>query len=224
MTVLYAFEFIYNKYTGKWKDTTPQTHHINITMKDKHNTQHTLSYISHHEARQTLGTWIAPEGNMKKQTKSLIDKSRQWAAQIRSRHVQRHDAWASLHTKIMKSIEYPLPATTLAQTKCNKIMSIILQAALPKLGICQHMNRDAVYIPTTIQGLGIRHPYSTQHTGNIQTLLEKLYTTTTEGLLFKETLQTLNLEIGTQSNPLNTTYSTFGHLATNNTWIKCLWS
>jgi hypothetical protein len=62
----------------------------------------------------------------------------------------------------MKSIEYPLLATTMTKNQLDIIMRPILMSGLPRAGICRNMARIAIFASTKYQGLGLRHPHITQ--------------------------------------------------------------
>lgn len=63
---------------------------------------------------------------------------------------------------IMKTMEYPLLATTISESELEGIMSILLQVGLSKSGICRNISRKAVYSSTKYFGFGIKHLYVTQ--------------------------------------------------------------
>jgi Reverse transcriptase (RNA-dependent DNA polymerase) len=114
------------------------------------------------EATKALGIYFAPDGNMKAQVEYLTNKARTWAEQIRCGFLRRQEAWYSLTTCIMKSIDYSLPATTMTFQETESIMKPILSTGLSKSGICQKISRNVVYSSTKYQGFGITHPFFTQ--------------------------------------------------------------
>ena len=56
---------------------------------------------------------------------------------------------------MMKTLEYPLMATILSKSQCDKIMAPILDAGLAALGINRRMTQAVVYGPKQYQGVGI---------------------------------------------------------------------
>ena len=60
----------------------------------------------------------------------------------------------------MRSLAYPLPALTLTERQCDKIMRPVLQTILPKMGINQKMARLYMYDPQKYQGLVIPNIYT----------------------------------------------------------------
>ena len=76
--------------------------------------------------------------------------------------MQRDAVWYSFTASIMKTIEYPLLATSMSRSQFQFIMAPILVSALPRAGICRYMNRDVVYGSIKYQDLGIPNPFVTQ--------------------------------------------------------------
>ena len=66
------------------------------------------------QAQEALGIQIRPDGNMKDEVKYLQQKAIKWADALRTRKIQPYEAWYCLNAMIMKTIEYPLMATTLS--------------------------------------------------------------------------------------------------------------
>jgi hypothetical protein len=78
------------------------------------------------EARRTLRVWLAPDGNNKEEVLLLKQQVNDWADRIRAGHLPRQLVWESMQTAITKSIQYPLPATTLTEVECQSIMAPLL--------------------------------------------------------------------------------------------------
>ena len=115
-----------------------------------------------HKATLSLGVQFAPDGSMKDQVIHLRKKAEQWADLLRVKKMQRDAVWYSLTASIMKTIEYPLLATSMSREQFQFIMAPILVTALPRAGICRYMNRDVIYSLPIHQGMGIPDPFVTQ--------------------------------------------------------------
>lgn len=74
---------------------------------------------------------------------------------MHSRHLSKYDARMALQTRIMKTIEYSLPALALMKGQCNYIMALILTGGLKGIGICRNLPRVVAYALLTTQGVGI---------------------------------------------------------------------
>jgi hypothetical protein len=115
-----------------------------------------------HEAQETLGVYIAMNGNQESQTQELWEKARAWAEKVRSGRFSPAKAWFSIQFCILKSLEYPLMATSLSKAQCNRIMKPIRAAGLPALGINRHLTLEVVHSPKRYQGVGITDLWTIQ--------------------------------------------------------------
>jgi hypothetical protein len=84
-----------------------------------------LERLSVSDARRTLGVKLAPDGNDQAQFQKLLDSAKTWQEQIRAGHLPRKLAWESMTTTILRTLHYPLPATTLTLIQCDAIMTPI---------------------------------------------------------------------------------------------------
>ena len=78
------------------------------------------------KATLSLGMKFAPSGSMDDQVQHLRKKAEAWADLLRVRKVERDAVWYSLTASILKTIEYPLLATTM-----SNLMSIYYGACSP---------------------------------------------------------------------------------------------
>ncbi len=101
-------------------------------------------------------------GNQTAQTQDLWDKAMLWAERVRSGRFSPAEAWFSLQYCVLKSLEYPLMATSLSKKQCDSIMKPIRAAALPVLGINHHLPLNVVHGPQQYQGLGIPDLWTVQ--------------------------------------------------------------
>ena len=87
------------------------------------------------------------DGNNVTQIDHMRRVADEWYEKVRVGHLTRFDAWTAFNTTIMKSLEYPLLALTLTDDECTKIMTPVLKAGWPNMGICRTMARSLVYAP-----------------------------------------------------------------------------
>ena len=83
------------------------------------------------EACEFLGAMTRPDGNQSNQFRFLLSKAKKWADAIRTKHISKHDGWYCLNNTILKTLEYPLMATTMTRKQCKALMTPILKAGLP---------------------------------------------------------------------------------------------
>ena len=91
-----------------------------------------IERLAVHEAQQTLRVRLAPDGNSTLEIEYLLGKAKEWGDRIRTGHLPRHLVWESLQTTILRTLQYPTPATTLSKAQCDQILSPLLRAGLPR--------------------------------------------------------------------------------------------
>ena len=96
----------------------------------------------------------------------------------------------------MKTIQYPLPALTLSQKECSKIVQPIKQVALPKTSISKSFLLDVLFGPMEEGGLGMDHLYTLQGAMHIEKFQCYLGTDTITGIFLQTSLEAAQLEIG----------------------------
>ena len=63
---------------------------------------------------ETLGVFIAADGNHREQLKIMKEQARNWADRIRTSFLSENESVQALHSTILKKLEYPLLAMTLS--------------------------------------------------------------------------------------------------------------
>jgi hypothetical protein len=141
-----------------WKNGEPVYKQIQDTggelrVRDLHGTLQALKNMQPWEAERTLGVRLAPDGNMDAQFAWMLQTARNWADKIRTGHLPRHLTWQAWKSTIQKTLEYPLPTTTLTEAQCNKLTSVLAQTTLPRIGIMKSFPRALVHAPQKLVGL-----------------------------------------------------------------------
>ena len=193
-----------------------------ITIPDLEGKEIPLEKISLSEARELLGVWIAPNQNQNKQFTVLLEKAKQWAHEVRGSSLEKEDVWRSLHTTILKSLQYPLPAAMLSKKQCNAIMSPLLLAGLPKMKIARTFPREVIHGPYSRGGFGIPDLYTTQNISKIEILLDQFDKQSITSSLLQLHLQYLTLEIGIGDDFLLKSFDVYGRIITPSI-ITSLW-
>ena len=91
-------------------------------MKDHEGRLEEIEALEVQEAKEMLGVHLAVDGNNDKQTEVMRDTAERWKSMIHTGFLDRKESWTALTTTIMKTMEYPLPALTLNEDECRKIM------------------------------------------------------------------------------------------------------
>lgn len=107
------------------------------------------------DATLALGIMFSIDGSMKDKIQHLKSQVREWCNVIRTQKLSRYENWYGLNRCILRTLHYPLRATTMSQDKITSIMAPLLQTMLPRSGICRNIYRDALYCKHKHQGFGL---------------------------------------------------------------------
>jgi len=173
-------------------------------------------------ARWSLGVRSAPDGNNEEQVEYLWGLAEDWREKIQMGHLSKHDAWMALTTRIMHTMEYPLPALTLTKAQCMYIMAPILTGGLNAIGLCKYLPRIVVYAPIKFQGLGLKFPYTTMGIDHMKMIMEEGQRNFHMGKKFWISLEALKVEVGVGGCILVQSFSRYGVLATDSL-VKHTW-
>jgi hypothetical protein len=208
---------------NKWRYARIEETPGNITIRDTHgNGRVELERLEVDDARETLGVFIAMDGNQKAQTQALYEKATKWADQVRTGQFSHAEAWFSLQFCVMKSLEYPLMATSLSKEQCARIMKPIRAAALPAMGINRHLTLAVVHGPQQYQGVGVPDLWTVQGILKLWLAIQHGDAKTITGHQLRASMELHTLEIGLPGHLLQQNYKIYGQLATSS-WLKHLW-
>jgi hypothetical protein len=223
----YGIDFKWNKQKHKWEYKKINELPGSLTLKDHSQTTIELTRLGVHEARETLGLWIAMDGNQISQADVIQKKIDSWADKIRTKQLTKTEAWISLRVGISKAIRYPLIATGLSKAQCKTLDKSLLQAALPALGFPKTFPHKIAQAPTTALGLGIPSLWNAQGIDHITAMLKHGDTPATNitGCLLCDKMSTLRLELGLPGHPFEHSYKTFQQCTTpiylHRSWAFC---
>ena len=216
----YLIDFIW---TGeKWRYATKIDIPGDISINNVDDSgRDTLRRFEANIAKETLGVFLAMDGNNKEETHHLRKKAVAFADCIRTGFLTREDATYALHRTIMKTLEYPIVATTMDKAQWDYIMAPLLAATLPRMGYVQSFPRDIVYSPEDLCGLGIFHPWHNQHLSQLKVVLQETALPSITGDLIRASFEQLRLEIGLPDRSDQWNWSVVKSIATD-CWLKDL--
>ena len=218
----YLIDWIWEK--GKWRYAQINDIPGNLTIRDTCGTRRViLQRYNPDIAKETLGVYLAMDGNNTEEIKNLRKKTQEFADQIRTGLVNKWDAWYAINSTIMKTLEYPMIATTITEKEWDFIMRPIRQSGLPKVEISRNFPKTVLYGPKMYQGLGILHPYYNQQLQHIEVCIHEGDRDTITGELIRASLEQLQVEIGLPGNLFDQDYEILQTLATE-CWLKSLWA
>ena len=183
----------------------------------------TLKRLEYNKATLALGIMFSIDGSMDDTVKHLKSKVIKWADSLNQSTLTKHDTCYSVNAGILRSLQYPLLATTMSQPQITSIMAPLFKAALPKMGICRNMTRDAIYCKQEHKGFGF--PSDLWDQQGILKLIEVLGRDheTDTSLLIQESLLLCQLESGLGPNFLQQPLSSKMDKIITQGFIKSLW-
>jgi hypothetical protein len=182
----------------------------------------TLSRLEPNEARETLGVYIAMDGNCKRQILALREKAVQYNSHITRGFLNPGEAWYALKSTIMKTLEYPMETISLTKRQWNHILAPILTANLPKAGISRTFTRDVIFGPSDELGLNLMHPYHHQFLRQLSVVLEEMQAETITKSLLVATAEQLLIETGLPGTLKDIPTSIVKHILPDSWWLQLL--
>ena len=217
----YLIDFVFKDNTWHYRSVADIPGDLHLHNKD--GSTDIIRRLEVTEARESLGIQTRYDGIQDDQKEYLRRKTVKWKDAIRSGHLQKDDAWYCLQSSIMKTVEYPLMATTLSKKDINYIMAPVLSGALGKTGVQRKMPHALVYGTLRSQGLDLHDPWVTQLIHHQQLILRHGTRPTITGQQLRTSAESLVLEIGSATPFWDLDYKIYGILATPNLWLGHTW-
>jgi hypothetical protein len=121
------------------------------------------------EARKKLGVKTEATGDNTAQFENMLEASHKWAAQIKASNLRQMDAWMALRSTIWKTLDYPLPCTTLTEKQCEQIMQPAMSAGLAKSHIFRSFPTSLLHAGSEELGAGLSHLFTVQGIARLST-------------------------------------------------------
>lgn len=145
-----------------------------------------------------------------------------FANKIQSSTLSDTEVKLAVTTRLMPALLYSLPATTLTEVECTKIMAPMKEKILPKMRVVRTISNSVLFGPLRYQGLGLLHLHTFQCTTHISMLMKFFGTATDIGIILNHSLEALNMETGLDGNPFQYNYKIFKECVALG-WFKHLW-
>ena len=104
----YFLDFKFSNDTWKYKTANELPGELHARNFD--DKIHPLARLDPSLARETLGIFLAMDGNQRAQTEHLKNKARIYAEQLRTGIISKRHAWYSYTAAFSKTLEYPMEA------------------------------------------------------------------------------------------------------------------
>ena len=174
------------------------------------------------ESEEALGIQSCPAGLQEAEVRYLQGKTALWVDHVRTKKIKKEEAWYCLNSTILKTLEYPLTATTLSRKEVDEIMRPLLRAFLNSIGIQKRLPRKLVYGTLKSRGLGIKDIYWLQLILHLHVLLRQQARDTPTSMLMTENEDLVQLYVGSETNFWELPFEQYGVLAPDG-WMKHTW-
>lgn len=193
-----------------------------LTVLDAQGIRQTLQRLAPDQSERTLGVRISPTGDRTKQFEYMLSQATSWADHIRSGGLPRPLVEQALRTTILKTLEYPLPVTSLNREECDKIMSKLFMSALPRMGMSRNFPRTILFGPRSRGGKEFPHLFTTQGSAHLAQILRHFGSESITGSLLRTEYEEHLLEIGSGTPMFQLPYDKWEFLVTKS-WLKATW-
>jgi hypothetical protein len=117
----YGIDFKWDPRKHTWEYKTIAELPGTLALKDHQQHVLPLTRLEVSEAQETIGLWIAMDGNQTAQFAAIKKLIQNWADKIRTKQLTRTEAWISLRMGVARAIRYPLTATCISKADCKKL-------------------------------------------------------------------------------------------------------
>jgi hypothetical protein len=163
---------------------------------------------------------MRPDGKMTDEVKLLTQKVQEWCDGVGTRRLTPEEVWYSVNSTILKTLEYPLVATTLTQTQFTGLLQSILKVILPMCRVQWKLPRALVF--GSLRSRGLTNLYWTQLIHHLQSILQQIHRNTLSKDLHTENMDALQFHIGLSVTFWELPFEEYGPLAPEG-WMKHTW-
>ena len=202
---------------GMWK-AVDVGDSLQLQARDKDKITRNLTYLHGKTAKEMLGVFLSPDGNDSQQLEVLVSKAKKWIDFVRVGGLDWGSTWVALKTTIMKSLEYPLPATIFTKQQISSITGPLYNTALPRSGFARSFPRDVLHGPVSCQGLGLDWLYDKQFVRHIKDILDFKHKQATSSDILQLAVESIKVELGIQG-PLFMSKYAPDYITTTNSWV-----
>ena len=217
----YVIEFAW-KQDGSWRYRTKTETAGKLAIPDHKQNDQYIDQIEPSVGKEGLGVYLAPDGNNKDQFNALLKKIKKWSTRVSHGFLSRHAADIALRTTIMRTVEYPLAATTFTVKQCDVLLRPIMKAVLPKMGIARTTGRKYLHGPVRYQGCNLPNIYTEMGAARLNLLMTHGGRLTQVGKALECCIETHQLESGAITPLFELDFEKYGHLITDST-LKHTW-
>ena len=212
----------YECHRGNWSYTqfNDSTHNLLLDQPGGNSSQ--LERRAPDDAIKTLGVFHSPAGDHNHHLRHLQRRSSEWLNNIRNGHLPSSYVLLSYHQQLWPGLRYGLGTLSNSLLSAKDCLCKFDYHLLPYIGVNRNIKREWRTLHSAFGGLGLFSLPIEQLICRTTILLQHYNTSSIIGGKLTCSIHLLQLQIGTNSNPLQLSYKQFGHLAPPS-WLHSFW-
>ena len=207
---------------GEWSYMAASEFQEEIWVKDTNNTLKKVKRKDIDDSNLGLGLHINPDGSMKLQYEHVMEKITTYTSKLQPSSISKHHAIISANTGIFRSIIYSLPGCAFSEKQCSELEASLYKVLLPKIGVNGKLPLAYRHSTHMFQGLEMLHIHSQMMMEQLKLFITHIAKDTQLGIMYRATLESMKLEIGSLQDIFSLSYWPHSYLATHS-WLKVLW-
>ena len=174
-------------------------------------------------ALEGLGVHLQPEGSDQAQFEYMTSRITAWTEQVETSTLPHNLNFNAMHSRILRTINYPLPTTCLDADQCQRLQVQLYSKTLPRCGISTKLPLALRYSPKRFMVMGIPEIHTHQGIQYTFEFLSSYETGNTTSEQIQIALEVIQLMVGLPT----WIFSQHNHDLINmidDCWIKCTWN
>ena len=212
----------YECHRGKWEykhfDDTLHT----LFLEDHAGKRTKLERKEPDEAVKTLGVYHSPTGDHSYHLLQLGNRASEWLNKIRNGHLPSSYALMSYYQQLWPGLRYGLGTLSNRLSAAEECLGKFDYQLLPYIGVNRNIKREWRTLHHAFGGLGLLSLPIEQFICRTTLLLQHYNTSSIIGNKLTCSMHLLQLQLGTNVNPLLLSFKKFGHLAPT-CWLHSYW-
>ena len=217
----YWYMIDYECVEGEW-DYAPMKHFdLSIPLPD--DSMVGIQQLDVNEPREMLGVWSCPAGTDDKHLEEkVLGRMQKFITRVTNGHLPSKFAWVAYQFKLWPGLRYGMATLSTSMETATNLFSKMNYTILPLLGVNRNIKTGWRTLPRAFGGIGLFSFPIEQMICWLNMITQHFGVPSTLGRKFQASLEALQLEIGSQGNPLEESFEQRGELATM-CWFRTFW-
>ena len=201
----------YNCVDGVWHYIEHNDFKLSVTNPDGSKSIVDKKLVT--ESMKMLAVYDSPVGGNKGHLDYIKTKATSWINKMRNGHLSSHVAWIAYRLQLWPGIRYGLGTLTNYLEEADNLLSDLEGKTLNILGVAKTATIRLRQLHTTFGGIGLFNLATEQLISRVNLLLQHYHTPSTMSRKLDASIRYLQLQLGSNLNPLMLDYNQWGYLA-----------